>query len=73
MAFDATDELSSLNKNDTAISRSDKTRARPVFDIGNGTNNTVYGSGTKTDESFIVSSEQSCGRSRKIIRPGFLR
>ena len=58
MTFDATDELGNLNKNDTATSTSDKTRARPVFDIGNGADNTVYGSGTKADESFIVSSEQ---------------
>ena len=58
VTFDATDELGNLNKNDTATSTSDKTRARPVFDIGNGADNTVYGSGTKTDESFIVSSEQ---------------
>ena len=42
VAFDATDELSNLNKNDTATDRSDKKRAKPVFDIGNGTNNTVY-------------------------------
>ena len=34
-----------------------KTRARPVFDIRNGTDNTVYGSGTKTYELSIVSSE----------------
>ena len=42
VAFDATDELSNLNKNDTATDRSDKKRAKPVFDIGHGTNNTVH-------------------------------
>ena len=49
-----------------------KKRAAPVFDIRNGTDNTVYGSGTKTNELSIVSSEQSYRRSRKRIRPGFL-
>ena len=61
-----------LNKNDTGTSRSDKKRTRPIFDIGNGADNTVYLSGTKTNESSIVSSEQSYRRSRKRIRPGFL-
>ena len=70
--FDATDELSNLNKNDTVTNRSDKKRTRPVFDIGNGADNTVYGSGTKANELSIVSSEQSYTRSRKRIRPGFL-
>ena len=70
--FDATDELSNLNKNNTATNRSDKKRARPVFDIGNSTDNTVYGSGTKTNELPTVSSEQSYRRSRKRIRPEFL-
>ena len=44
MTFDATDKLSNLNKNDTVTNRSHKKRARPVFDIGNGTDNTAYGS-----------------------------
>ena len=49
MTFDATEELSNLNKNNTTTNRSDKKRAIPVFDIRNGTDNTVYGSGTKTN------------------------
>ena len=49
MTFDATNEFSNLSKNDAVTNRSDKKRARPVFDIGNGTNNTVYGRGTKTN------------------------
>ena len=48
-----------------------KKRARPVLDIGIGANNTIYGSGTKTNDSSIVSSEQSYRRSGKRIRPGF--
>ena len=71
MTFDATDELSNLNKSGTAANRFDKKRAKPVFDIGNGTDNTVYGSGTKSNELSIFSSEQSYTRSRKRIRPGF--
>ena len=42
MTFDAADELSNLNKNDTATNGSDKKRTGPDFDIGNGTDNTVY-------------------------------
>ena len=71
MTFDATDEFSNRSKNDAVTNRSDKKRARPVFDTGNGTNNTVYGRGTKTNESSIDSSEQSYRRSIKRIRPGF--
>ena len=71
MTFDATDQLSNLNKNDTVTKRSDKKRARPVLDVGNRTDNTVYGSRTKTNESSIVSSEQIYRRPRKRIRPGF--
>ena len=43
----ATDKLSNPNKNDTATNRSDKKWARPVFDIGNGTDNSVYGAEQK--------------------------
>ena len=50
-------------KNDTKRNRSDEKRARPVFDIKNGTDNTAYGSGTKTNELSIVL--QSYRRSRK--------
>ena len=42
VTFDAADELSNLNKNDTATNGSDKKRTGPDFDIGNGTDNTVY-------------------------------
>ena len=72
MTFDTTDKLSNLNKNDATTNRSDKKRARPFFDIRNGTDNTVHGSGTKANELAIVSSEQSYRRSRKRIRPRFL-
>ena len=51
---------------------SDKKRAIPVFDIRNQVDNTVYGSGTKTNELSIVFSEQSYRRSGKRIRTGFL-
>ena len=44
VTFDATDELSNLNKNNKATNKSDKKRAKSVFNIGNGANNTVYGS-----------------------------
>ena len=72
VTFDTTGELSNLNKSDKATNRSDIKIARPVFDIGNGTDNTVYGSGTKTNELSIVSSEESYRKSRKRFRPGFL-
>ena len=71
MTFDATDELSSMKKmtqQQIDLIKKD----RPIFDIGNGTANTVYRSGTKANESYIVSSEQSYRRSRKKTRPGFL-
>ena len=42
MKFDAADELSNLNKNDTATNGSDKKSTGPDFDIGNGTDITVY-------------------------------
>ena len=73
VTFDAADELSNLNTNGTATNGSDKKRTRPDFDIGNGTDTTVYGSGTKINELSIVSSAQSYRRSRKGIRPGFLQ
>ena len=73
MTFDAAEELSNLNTNDIATNGSDKKRRRPDFDIGNGTDNTVYGSGTKINELSIVSSEQSYRISRKGIGPGFLQ
>ena len=67
MTFDATDELSNLNKNNKAINKSDKKRAKPVFNMEMGPITQLM-----EVESSIVSSEQSYRRSRKRIRPGFL-
>ena len=72
MTFDATDELSNLNKNDTVTNRSDKKEQDQFLTLEKGADNTVYGSGTKTNESSIVSSEPSYRRSRKRIGLGFL-
>ena len=67
MTFDATDELSNLNKNNKATNNLIKKEQNQFLTLEMGPITQLM-----EVESSIVSSEQSYRRSRKRIRPGFL-
>ena len=69
VTFDAADKLSDLTKIDTATNRSDKKRARSVFESGNV--KPIFRDGTSANE-LAVSSDHAYARPRKRIRPVFL-